>query len=130
MKALVRRGLSSDVRLAHDRLRLALKSAAAVGWDWDVNTGRDTWFGDLTTTFGIPGDTYHGKVEDFRRRVHPDDRDIVWNAVAHARKTSTMYNPTFRLVREDGTVRWVTAHGRFYYGANGEAVRCWASHTM
>ena len=48
---------------------------------------------------------------------------MVFKAVAHARKTSTVYNPTFRLVREDGTVRWVTANGRFDYGANGEAVR-------
>jgi len=123
VKAFVRRGLSSDIRLAHDQLHLALKSAASVGWDWDVNTGQDTWFGDLTTTLGLSGDTYHGKVEDFRQRVHPDDRDMVWKAVAHARKTSTNYNPTFRIVREDGTVRWLTANGRFYYGANGEAVR-------
>src|SRR5262249_22076864 len=67
------RTLSSNVMLANERLRLALEAGKAVGWDWNVTTGRDVWFGDLQTLFGIPEDTYVGHVDDFRRRVHPDD---------------------------------------------------------
>jgi PAS domain S-box-containing protein len=100
-----------------------MKSAKVVGWDWDVKSGRDIWFGDLQTMFGIAADTYTGKVEDFRRRVHPDDRELVWRAVADARQSRSAYVSTFRLLREDGTVRWVSANGQFYYADNGEPVR-------
>ncbi len=58
---------------AVERLHLAMESGKSVGWDWDLRTGRDTWFGDLRTMFGIPSKTHVGGVEDFRRAVHPED---------------------------------------------------------
>ena len=56
-----------------EQLLAMLKSARSVGWDWDLKTGRDLWFGDLPTLFGMPGDTYVGRPEDFHRFLHPDD---------------------------------------------------------
>ena len=44
---LVRAARTSE--LATDRLRLAMESGKTVGWDWDVESGRDSWFGDLQT---------------------------------------------------------------------------------
>ena len=119
----INRELSSDAVLANDQLRLAMESGKTVGWDWDVKSGRDVWFGDLQTMFGIEGDTYRGHVDDFRRRVHPEDQDLVWAAVQEAINDHKPYRPEFRLVWEDGTVRWVTASGKFYYAPNGEPVR-------
>jgi PAS domain S-box-containing protein len=120
---LARRELAADVGSAHDRLRLALESSKIVGWDWDVRSGHDFWFGDLQTMFGIPADHYSGQVEDFRRRVHPDDRGRVWKAVSDAMKAGGPYTAQFRVVRLDGQVRWVDARGKFSYAANGEPER-------
>jgi PAS domain S-box-containing protein len=106
-----------------DRLHVAMAAANAVGWDWDVRTGRDAWFGDLQTMFGLPGEIYEGRVEDFRQRVHPDDRELVWRAVADSRQHRTPYRAQFRVVRTDGQLRWVDAVGAFQYASNGEAVR-------
>ena len=117
------RHASSEARLANDRLRLAMESGKAVAWDWDLKTGRDVWVGDLKTLFGLPATLYEGRVEDFRNRVHPDDRELVWRAVGHARKERTLYRATFRVVWPDGTVRLASATGQFYYAANGDAVR-------
>src|SRR5271170_4040080 len=41
---------TSDVGVAHDRLRLAMESSKSMGWDWDLKTGQSIWFGDLETT--------------------------------------------------------------------------------
>ena len=120
---LANRELSSDAVMANDRLRLAMESGKTVAWDWDVKSGRDAWFGDLQTMFGIPEDTYLGKVDDFRRRVHPEDRELVWRAVQEARLGQKPYRAEFRVVWPDGTVRWATATGKFYYAANGDPVR-------
>jgi PAS domain S-box-containing protein len=113
----------TELALANDRLRLAMESGKSVGWDWDIKSGRDSWFGDLRTVFGIASDSYVGQVEDFRRRVHPEDRDKVWNAANDAMKGHKPYSVEFRILWPDGTVRWVEATGKFYYSPDGEAVR-------
>ena len=118
-----RRTTESELKLSNDRLRHAVEAGKCVGWDWDVKTGRDRWFGDLQTMFGIQSDTYYGHVEDFRRRIHPEDRELVWKAVADARQNRKPFIAEFRVLRLDGTVRWITERGQFYYGANGDAVR-------
>jgi PAS domain S-box-containing protein len=118
-----RRKVESDLATIYERLRLAVATGKAVGWDWDVESGRDRWFGDLQNMFGIPSETYSGLVEDFRRRVYPEDRELVWKAVADARRDRKQYIAEFRVVRSDGTLRWVTANGKFYYTANGRANR-------
>ena len=122
-RRLINRDASTDIRLALERVRLAMEAGKSVGWDWDVKSGRDVWFGDLQTMFGISGDLLEARVEDFHKRVHPDDREMVGKAVAEARCARSMYRATFRVLRTDGTTRWVAANGRFYYKDNGEAVR-------
>lgn len=109
--------------IGSEQLLAMLKSAKSVGWDWDLMTGRDVWFGDLRTMFGLPGDTYIGRTEDFHRFLHPDDRERVAQQVADARRNRSTYLSTFRVVWPNGTVRWVEANGRFSYAPNGEAIR-------
>jgi PAS domain S-box-containing protein len=100
-----------------------MKSGKIVGWDWNLKSGRDVWFGDLQTQFGIPSDTYVGRPEDFHRCVHPEDRERVTKAVKDAMQNRTSYAAQFRILRSDGTVRWVSAEGEFHYAANGKAER-------
>jgi len=118
-----RRKAEADLAVTYDRLRLAVEAGKSVGWDWDVQSGRDQWFGDLQTMFGIPADSYSGHVEDFRRSIHPEDRELVWKAVADARQSRKPYIAEFRVVRADGTMRWITAKGKFYYAPNGDPER-------
>jgi PAS domain S-box-containing protein len=120
---LARSEMASQIGLANDRLRLALQSGKSVGWDWDLKTGRDSWFGDLQTMFGVSSDTFVGRPGDFYRYVHPEDRPLVANAVADARNNRKVYQAEFRVIRLDGTMRWVTATGQFYYGTNGDPQR-------
>jgi hypothetical protein len=37
--------LVSELGLANDRLRLAMEAGKSVGWEWDLKTGRLSWFG-------------------------------------------------------------------------------------
>ena len=111
------------VGLASDRLGLAMEASASVGWDFDVKSGRNVWFGDLQTIFGVSSDTYITTGEDFIRYVHPDDRTRVGEAIADARKHQKLYAAEFRVVLTDGTVRWLAARGKFYYARNGNPER-------
>jgi PAS domain S-box-containing protein len=115
--------LSSLVGLTGNRLRLAMESGKTVGWDWDIKSGRDSWFGDLKSMFGIPSDTFDGRVEDFHRRIHPQDREGVAKAVKDAMNGHQPYAAEFRILWPNGTVRWVAAKGTFYYATNGDPER-------
>ena len=117
------RRAEAERSVANDRLRLAMESGKSVGWEWDLKTNRDTWFGDLPTIFGIPSNIYVGHVEDFRRSVHPEDRGLVWKAVNDALESRSPYAAEFRVLWSNGTVRWVAAKGQFYYSAGGDAER-------
>jgi PAS domain S-box-containing protein len=118
-----RKKMQADLTVANDQLRLALEAGHSVGWDWDVKTGRDQWFGDLQSIFGIPADSYSGNVEEFHARIHSEDRKVVGHAVAEARRLAKPYTAEFRVIRPDGSVRWLTATGKFYYGPDNQAER-------
>jgi PAS domain S-box-containing protein len=118
-----RRKVEAELAITHDRLHLAVEAGKCVGWDWDVKTGRDLWFGDLQTVFGIESDTFSGRVEDFHRRVYPDDQKLVAKAVADARQSRKPYIAEFRVIRNDGTLRWIGARGQFQYAKDGTAER-------
>jgi PAS domain S-box-containing protein len=120
---LVKSELASRLGFANNRLRLAMKSGKTVAWDWDIKNGRYSWFGDTQTQFGIPSDTYVGRVEDFHRSVHPEDRERVTKAVKDAMQSRKPYGEEFRILWPHGTVRWISAEGEFHYAANGEAKR-------
>ena len=120
---LANREFSSDVAEAHDRLRLAMESGKSMGWDWNLATGQNIWFGDLQTTFGISADTYLAREDDFIERLHPDDRERVSKTLADATQNRSEYRAEYRVVRTDGTTRWLADSGKFYSPSDGDPPR-------
>jgi PAS domain S-box-containing protein len=118
-----RKEAEKALRQSEERIRLAMQASKSVGWEWDLKSGQDSWFGDLRSVFGISADTFVGRTDDFFHYVYQEDRQMVAKAVAHARQSRTPYAAEFRIVRLDGAMRWVEATGKFYYGADGEPDR-------
>jgi len=118
-----RRKAETELGVTYDRLRHAMEAGKSVGWEWDTKTGINRWFGDLQTMFGIESDTYSGQAEDLQHFVYPEDRELVQQAIADALQNRKTYTAEFRVVRTDGTVRWVTARGQFHYTNNGDPAR-------
>jgi PAS domain S-box-containing protein len=112
-----------ELAMANDRLRLAMDAGKLVGWDWDIKSGRDSWFGDLRSMFGMPSETYVGSVEELHRYIHPEDRVRVGEAAKDAMENKKPYAAEYRVLKPDGTVRWVTVKGKFYYSPDGEPER-------
>ncbi len=115
--------LISQLALANDRLRLAVEAGKSVGWEWDLKSGKHTWFGALRDMLGLESDTFAGRTEDFYSYVYPQDRQSIKNAVDDSTQNKRPYAAEFRIVRRDGSVRWVTAAGKPYYASNGDPAR-------
>ena len=118
-----RRRVENELAVSNDRLRLAVEAGGSVAWDWDLKSGQGRRVGDLQTIFGIPANSYSGKIEDFRGNIHPADRAMVSRAVEDARQNRKPFAAEFRVVRPDGSVRWITARGNFHYADHSDAVR-------
>ena len=118
-----RRRIEAQLIRYSDQLRMAMESGKSVGWEWDLTTGRHTWFGDLRTMFGIPYVTFTGKVGDFFRYVHPEDRKRVSDVVAAARQEGKTYMAEYRILWPDGTIRWIVERGKFDDATSGVPAR-------
>jgi PAS domain S-box-containing protein len=109
--------------ISYDRLRMAVEAGRFVGWDLDIKSGQNRWFGDLQHMLGIPSENYSAQSGEFASRVHPEDRDRVSQLIADARQGRQPYIAEFRFHRTDGAVRWVNARGKFYYAGVGDPER-------
>jgi len=112
-----------ELALADDQLRLAMEAGKSMGWDWDIKSGRDSWFGDLQSVVGMSSETYVGRVEDLHRRIHPEDRARVGETAKYAMENKKPYSEEYRVLWPDGTVRWVAVKGKFYYSPDGAPER-------
>lgn len=112
-----------DSEATRVRAELAVAAAGIGTFDWDLTTGVLVWDDQLHELFGYrPGD-FDRTIEEFFRRVHPDDAPGVQHALDGAVAQCGDYEADYRIVRPDGVVRWVAARGRALGGPDGIAVR-------
>ena len=111
---------------AANRLDLAMSAGNSVGiWDWDVAADRVTTDGHFANLYGVdPALAAQGAgVEQFFFGIHPDDRARVEAEIAEAIRTVGPFTSEYRLVREDGSVSWVSAQGRCIPGPDRRCAR-------
>ncbi|HSI03876.1 MAG TPA: ATP-binding protein, partial [Myxococcota bacterium] len=55
-------------------------------------------------------------------RVHPDDAPLLEAALTRAHDTGAFFDPIYRIVRPDGSIRWIANRGRVISDEKGEPV--------
>src|SRR6516164_5221935 len=107
----------------NERLYLAMEAGSVGGWDYDLKTGKNVWFGKAHAQLGMTPDETSGSRKEFWDRVHENDRERVKHALQVAKEKREDFAEDVRVVWRDGTTHWLRARGRFHYAANGEAQR-------
>jgi PAS domain S-box-containing protein len=116
----------AEQELADSRRRLldAQRIARIGDWERDFASGRIYWSDEVHRIFGIEREDFDITFASFIRiLVHPDDRRMVEEAVAHCLSTGDAYSLDHRIVRSDGEVRIVHEEGEVVMGPDGEPVR-------
>ena len=112
------------VKRSEQRLDLAV-SANKIGiFDWHVPSGWAMWNGEMEDIFGIPRGAFEGHTDHFRRRVVPEDLERIeaeTEAAIAAGADLVAYD--FRILRPDGTVRWIEGAARFVFDEDGKPRR-------
>jgi PAS domain S-box-containing protein len=114
----------ADIALSESEERLGLASASAnVGlWALDLET-HQFWTTDKgLELFGIPpGRTM--SFDDFIKLVHHEDRDKVCQVVDQAPGSDYDEVVEYRIVKADGSMRWMASRGQRRMNSKGEAKR-------
>jgi PAS domain S-box-containing protein len=104
-----------------------LERAQAVGrigsWMADAASGRLWWSEEVYRIFGLDESRFDGTLDAFLARVHPDDVGAVREAIRAARKSQAPYAIDHRILRPDGSPRWVHERGDVVRDAAGRTVR-------
>jgi PAS domain S-box-containing protein len=79
-------------------------------WEWDIPANAVTWSNELYRIYGVTPGEFEATYEAFLAHIHPDDREMVNDTVQRAYASRSSYAFDHRLVRPDGSVRWL--HGR------------------
>lgn len=91
------------------RFRMAAQAARFGVYQIAPSSGAASWTGDIGEIFGIDGPI--GNMQTIMSAFHPDDRDATLRKIGHARRNVGPYEFEFRIVRTDGSVRWVLDRG-------------------
>ncbi len=108
------------LRLNEERLQLAQEAGAIGTWEWDLTTNiaqcSDSYFG----IFGIPHASGSATYEEWLGRIHPEDRSKAVADIERALKNHAAYHSDYRIVRPDGSIRWLESNGRMKNDAAGK----------
>lgn len=111
-----------------DRTREQLDQAMSVGlvgtWVWNIPDNRIYTDRSLASMFGVdPVKAATGlKLQVFTDSIHPEDRARILAAIGKTVAKKGSFEQEYRVLDNDGTVRWVIARGQIKTDEQGNAV--------
>lgn len=95
-------------RAAEDRLQLALEASCTGIYRYDFRTESLDFANNLNKVFGFAADEPLQSLERLLSAIHPDDRPRVLRSYERSATQGADFDEDFRVVRPDGTVRWIS----------------------
>ncbi|PSB22065.1 PAS domain S-box protein [Phormidesmis priestleyi ULC007] len=106
---------------SQEQLNLVLKSAQIGIWSWNILANRLEGDDQVHLLFGLTVETFDGTT--VINQVHPDDRAALRHSVQRAIAEGTEHDLESRIVRVDGTIRYIAGRGRAFFDETGKATR-------
>lgn len=110
----------------HKRLHAALEASCVVG-TWDLDHVRQVIVYDAGAAQLLTGDPDLAEKEITGliaiAAVHPADHDWLIEQVGQVTRAGGLFLVEYRVIAEDGTVRWLLSRGRTYLSETGHPLR-------
>jgi PAS domain S-box-containing protein len=107
------------LRASEERLQLSQTAAAVGTWEWDLLSGVARCSDSYFSIFGLPHTSSPLTYPEWLERVHPDDRAQAAADIQQVRGTQADYRAVYRIIRADGSVRWLESKARVKRDADG-----------
>lgn len=106
-----------------DRLSQVLETANVSGWEWDLREGEITWCENLEPLLGLQPGFFEGTSKAFWKCVHPEDQNLLVEALNPTLEKGAHFETEFRLLWPDQTTRWMRSQGRIFFDDTGRPVQ-------
>lgn len=107
------------LRISEARLKLATDSAEMGTWEWNLKANKVIRNAKVYELLGVDPVEGRDDVEDFFRQVHPDDLAGMRRGLAEVMERGRDWRDEFRVIRPDGSIRWVVGVGRLFRDPDG-----------
>ncbi|PKO73696.1 MAG: hypothetical protein CVU23_01350, partial [Betaproteobacteria bacterium HGW-Betaproteobacteria-17] len=111
------------LRESTHRLNLAQGMAHLGSWEWDIESGTVDWSDEQFRIQGVEPGAVTPSFDLFSQMLHPQDRERVLALIGHALNDGAPYETDFRIVRPDGSVRFLAARGEVRRAADGRPLQ-------
>ncbi len=118
----VGRDISEQMRLQKS-LEHAVTMANLGHWEWNMTTGHISYSPQAYRNLGIEDTNEVFTYRRFASFVHPDDVEVWERDLKTAIETGRSFSRTFRIVRTDGSVRFLNSQAEVVYDEAGAPVR-------
>ena len=108
---------------ANIHLTEAQRLANLGNWRWDVLENTISWSDQLMAIYGLRPGQFKGTLQEFIGFIHPDDRAQVRASVSAALKSGKEFSHEERIIRPDGSIRYLHSVGEVIRDERGAAVR-------
>ncbi|MBE0619751.1 MAG: response regulator [Burkholderiales bacterium] len=106
-----------------DQLDTAQRMTHLGSWDWNLLSGELRWSEEAYEIYAPGRKNIQPNYAIFLEAVHPEDRDLVAEAVRRALKEDIPYDIEHRVASPERGVRIVRAQGRVWREASGQRTR-------
>ena len=107
-----RKRAEAALRKSEEELELALRSAHMGVWQWDIAADQRTFDDQVCHLLGLNPATFAGTAAEFFASVHPEDHEKLTAALGRATSHDESYDPEYRVIWPDGSIRHVSVLGR------------------
>ncbi len=112
------------LRASEERRKLAQEAGQVGVWDWDATLGKTYWSETMWTIYDAKPAQDNPDDEFWSSLLHPSDRERVrLNVSQTLRSAKKRFQDEFRIIKKDGTVRWIEAIASIERGPDGNALR-------
>jgi len=111
------------LRTSEQRMRLAQQAARLGTFDWNVQTGVNTWTPEMEALYGLPRGSFGGTHADFENLVHPEDRGLLARLQEISFRTGQPTWGEWRTTWSDGSVHWIAGHWQVFGDGKSEPQR-------
>ncbi len=118
-----RKRAEDALRDSEERLRLAQQAAKIGVFEWDIQSGQNTWTRELEELYGLLPGTFGKTQSAWEDLVHPADRADALARVEQAFQTGTPVEAEWRVIWPDGSVHWLAGRFQVYRDAAGQPLR-------
>lgn len=105
------------------RLFMATGAAQIGIWEYDVKKAHLIWDDEMYRIYDIPPEGINGLTKAWFKTIHPDNLSTIVRELRLALHGKAEINSEFRIIRPDGSIRFVKARAVSQFNKNGKVVK-------